>query len=183
MAGSFKNLAGPSALRNNPGGTVQYFYWAPISYFTALSVQKDLSDATVTDEKNYVNITADHTFASGKGFHKVYVTRDTGTFKIDAGGERDGRSFKATLETTYPDMNDSMMAMITMAKNERCIVLAVLADGMKFQMGSDAFPAELNPSVDSQKNESGLRGTKLVWTSFLPQGPTIYTGAVVVSGT
>lgn len=180
MPGVYKNLNGPSPLRNNVGGTVQYFLWAAISEFATIASVKDLSDVTVTDAKQYVEISADHTFLTGKGFKKVYITRDTGMAKIVPTGDRDGRSFKGTFEGQYPDINSDVLGQMTMMKNDRLIMLAVLADKTVLQLGSADFPAEVKPESDSAKNESGLRHSKWSFEAFLPQ-PQFYTGAIVLA--
>jgi hypothetical protein len=178
MPVAYKKLVGPNSRSNNVGGTSQKWLLAPVDYFTTIATVKDLSDAGATDAKEFVEISDDHAFAASKGFLAHYCTRDMGSIKLTAVGERDGRGTKAEAELMIPGADADLFASMVMGKNDRWIVLAPTADGKYLQLGSEQFPAEIKYDWDAAKNESGLRGMKLTISAFMPQ-PQLYTGAIV----
>lgn len=179
MALNYTGLTGRQGVEDNIGGLTKRFFFAPKSYFTTISKTKDLDDPTATvDELS--EISADHVFAVGKGFHTAYCTRDMGEVKYAGAGERDGRSIPGKATFFTPGLAIANLGQLRMLKNDELIILAELADGKLLQLGSERFPAEVRISEGgSAKNESGVRGM-MIEVDFFESGPQIYTGALTL---
>jgi hypothetical protein len=177
MALTYGGLQGPNGLEDNIGGLTKRFWFAPKSYFTTIQAVKDLSDGTATST-TIAEIASDHVFASGKGFHVCYCTRDMGEVKYTGAGERDGRSIVGKGTFFVPGLKSSNIGQLRMMKNDELIILAEAADGKVLQLGSVRFPAEVRVSEGgTAKNESGVRGFMIEVDAF-ESGPQIYTGAI-----
>lgn len=177
MAATYTGLTGLQGIEDNIGGTTKRFYFAPKGYFTTIQAVKDLSDGTATTT-TLAEIAADHVFASGKGFHVCYCTRDMGEVKYTGAGERDGRSIVGKGTFFVPGMKNTNIGQLRMMKNDELIILAEMADGKVLQLGSARFPAEVRVSEGgTAKNESGVRGFMIEVDAF-ESGPQLYTGAI-----
>lgn len=178
MALAYTVIAGPNGLNDNIGGLTKRYWFAPISEFTTIEAVLDFKDAGGSDTADeLVEIVADHTFAVGKGFITGYCTRDRGTFKATVVGDRDGRGSRMTAELFVPGTNELTLGQLRMIKNDSGIWLLEGADGIVYQAGSERFPCEATVEFDVAKNESGVRGTKIMldwFESFV----TIYSGTI-----
>lgn len=174
---TYTGLTGRNGVEDNIGGLTKQFWFAPKSYFTTIAKTKDLSDATAVLAE-LSEISDDHVFASLKGFHKCYCTRDMGEVKYTGAGERDGRSMPGKGTFFVPGLNISNLGVLRMLKNDELIILAEAADGKILQLGSERFPAEVRVSEGgSAKNESGVRGF-MIEVDFFESGPQMYTGVI-----
>lgn len=174
---AYVGLTGRNGVEDNIGGTTKQFWFAPKSYFTTISKTKDLSDGTATLSE-LSEISDDHVFAVGKGFHKNYCTRDMGEVKYTGAGERDGRSIPGKATFFIPGLSINNLGILRMLKNDELIILAEAADGKILQLGSERFPAEVRISEGgTAKNESGVRGF-MIEVDFFESGPQMYTGVI-----
>ncbi len=174
---TYTGLTGRTGVEDNIGGLTKRYWFAPKSYFTTIAKTKDLSDATATLAE-LAEISADHVFAVGKGFHVNYCTRDMGDVKYTGAGDRDGRSIPGKANFFTPGLAINNLGIMRMLKNDELIILAELADGKIVQLGSERFPAEVRISEGgSAKNESGVRGMMVEVDAF-ESGPQIYTGVI-----
>jgi len=167
------DIQGPSGTENNMGGSAQVFYIAPVRDF--LTIQKPVSNPTTLGD--IVKISTSHVMKTGKKFHKVYVTMDTGEVEDEPTGDRDARGLKSTFKFKTPGQNAELMGWLTQSKNDRFICIVPLADGTMRQLGSEQFYAELVPKAVTGKNSSGYRGIEGEVTAFGP-AVLIYDAAV-----
>lgn len=177
---AYTSFAGPSPRSNNVGGYTQRLFLAPLDYFTTVQRPLALEDSSATTADQYVEIAIDHVMATGKTVKTFYGTRDKGTGKKEAVGERDGRGFKGSCKWFIPGVDLVLAGMMVMGKNDRWIIFEELADGTIMQGGSSRFPAELKATFDVASNESGLRGMELEF-SFFESTLQFYTGVITTS--
>ncbi|MDX5511363.1 MAG: hypothetical protein LPK01_04010 [Hymenobacteraceae bacterium] len=141
--------------KDNPGGFKTKVFVAPEDWFLSIKKAK-----VTTDPGDSVTIDGDHTFKTGHGWLELYSTLDAGDFKLDAIGERDGRSFKGTLPLFYPGSDKVAAEQVAELKNKSCIVIVELTDGVYVQCGSEGLGVELVGSWAAAKVSGGRRG----WT-------------------
>ncbi|PSR53906.1 hypothetical protein AHMF7605_10445 [Adhaeribacter arboris] len=154
MALDLFDLFGPDG-QDNDGGFKTLMYIAPERDFLALKGTK-----TTTAEGDEVTIDGSHTFKPGKGFTEVYGTLDSGENKLEAVGERDGRSQKGTIEFFHPGNKKAAAVFARRVKNLACILIVEELDGTKLQLGSKGLGIEIVGSYNSGKVSGGRRG----WT-------------------
>jgi hypothetical protein len=143
---------------NKMGGFKQKLFLAPLSVFLAL--QKP-------DAGKFV-ITTAHTFGASEGFIELYITKNTGSVKIDPMGGPDRKSFKAVAKGFHPGESDALLALINEGKNDRWILLGPLAGSDELiQIGNDEFQAELKATYDTTENEGDGRGTTLEFECYM----------------
>jgi hypothetical protein len=170
---NYKTLSGPAGGADNMGGTKQAFYFAPISYFDTIATVED----SPTTLDGLVDITDTHTFNTGKGFHKMYVTQDKGSFDAEPQGERDGRSYKQTFKAFYPGSESDLHGMLSQSKNDRFIVVAEMPDGKKQQIGTADFHAEILGKFSTGTNSGGVRGYEITVEAMSPRN-YVYKGTI-----
>lgn len=160
----YADIAAPDGQTTNMGGIKQRIFVAPISYFDTIA--KPVTSPV--NPEDFVNVDGDHTFLPNKGFHKFYVTLDKGGIDFETQGERDGRSYKQMLKAFTPGSDERTAGVMSMLKNERCIVLVEESDGVVDQLGSEDYYAELLPKYSTGETTAGLRGWSMEITSVGP---------------
>ncbi len=171
----YEDFSGPSGGADNMGGTKQYFYYAPLSYFNTIAIP----DPAATTLTGKATITGTHTFLPGKGFHKMYCTLDKGSMEAAIQGEIDGRSYKQTAKYFYPGSDAAVHGFAAQAKNERFITLNVMPDGKMLQIGSEDFFANISGKWGTGTNSGGIRGYEFDVNSMGAEN-IIYGGTVTL---
>lgn len=169
----YLDVAGPSGTEDNMGGTAQKIYFAPVR--DILTIQEPTASPTALGD--LVTISTAHVMKTGKKFHELYLTMDTGEIDDEPTGDRDARGVKSTLKGKTPGQSAALLGFMSQAKNDRFIVLVPLADGTIRQIGSGQFYAEIMGKVVSAKNSSGYRGIEWTIEGFGPR-PIVYSAAV-----
>ena len=167
-----KNLPGGE----NMGGIVQkvYFgYHADVATFPAKPV------APVTLETASV-LTGDLVMKSGKKLFEMYLTDDTGEFKIESVGETDGKSYVEHLTLFHPGMQKKILGFINAAKNENLVFVVADSDGQMYLMGDKMRPALFASSPDgigTGKETASRKGVSMEFT-YKTSNAYIYTGSI-----
>lgn len=128
----------------NMGGLIQkvYFgYHADVSAFPT-------KPATPTTLETAAVLTGDLVMKAGKRLFEMYITDDTGEFKIDPVGEVDGKSFVEHLTIFHPGLQAKIRGFMNAAKNENLVFIVVDSNGNKFLMGDANRPAVYAGSPD-----------------------------------
>jgi hypothetical protein len=86
-------------------------------------------------------LTGDLVMKSGKKMSEMYLTDDTGEFKIDPVGEIDGKSFVENLSFFHPGLNEDAIGFMNLSKNESLVFIVVDSSGQKYLMGDELRPA------------------------------------------
>ncbi len=176
MPVALTSIQGRDARTQNVGGTTSRIRFAPVSYFATIATKKELSDMTATANSDFIQITGDHIFNTGKCFLESYITRDTGKVTSKPNADRDSTGHMTTFEGMIPGADSATEANLLMAANDKLIVLIELADGQWLQLGSERFYAEMKYEWSSENNEKGERGWKITVTAF-DTSKAYYTGA------
>jgi hypothetical protein len=172
---NYEDLSGPDGSGDNMGGTKQFFYYAPVRYFDTIKEPTD----NPTDLASYVEITEDHEFLPGKGFHKMYCTEDKGKGSGETQGDRDGRSLKQMAEFFYPGSDSTIHGFAAKSKNDRFIVLYPMPDGKVNQIGNNDFYAEILCGFGTETNSAGVRGHSIKVESMGTR-QLVYTGEITL---
>lgn len=173
---NYSNFVGPAGQDDNMGGLTQRVYFAPISDFTL--IQKPIANPTTFAAKS--EITVAHTFAATKGFVKMYSTMDKGKFDAKSQGDTDGKSFKPEGEFFYPGSKSDAHGFAAAVKNDNFIILVEMPDSDTnghIQVGSEMFPAKIEPEFTAAQNSSGVRGYTFKFMSVTPT-VCVYKAAV-----
>lgn len=154
---NYADLAAPSGQADNMGGLTTLAYYAPIEDF--LSIKK--ITASPTTPADLVNISAAHTFKTGKCFKKMYCTMNRGSVESKSQGDIDGKSFKQSGKLFLPGSLSAAHGFAAMCKNDNFILLLEMPDSATvghLQVGTEMFPAKISPNFTTAQNESGVRG-------------------------
>ncbi|MCX6231121.1 MAG: hypothetical protein NTZ33_06215 [Bacteroidetes bacterium] len=142
---------------SNMGGIAQYIYLAFHKDIKTWPTEP-LAPTTIED---LGELTGDVVMNTGKRFFEMYLTDDTGDFKIEAVGETDGKSFVMHLTIFHPGLQKKILGFMNATKNENLAIIVVDNEGQQFLMGSPLRPAIFNGSPDANgtgKETSARRG-------------------------
>ncbi|RSK45187.1 hypothetical protein [Hymenobacter rigui] len=169
-------LEGPNGEDNTPG-LLGYVLFAPEAWFTTIAKAPKYSAAQAKAGDSVI-ITENHTFKTGLGWLKLYITLDSNQLKADIVGERDGRGLKVSFEGFHPGNKPQSLEFLNLVKNIGGIMLVPDADGTYIQVGAEGLPVELTPNFDSGKLSSGRRGSMVKGEAYAT-GLRIYAGDVI----
>lgn len=163
--------------QDNIGGIETKVYWAPLADVCQLPEPKDLDAASSFSD--LVTISTDITFKSGKGWHEMYITPDTGSVNDESVGEVDGKSFKNKFVGFHPGTRAEMLGWARWANNTNLVFLVPEADGQVRLLGSKQFPAKvevMNPSTGEATE--ARKGTQMEFSCPRVSPAPIYSGAI-----
>jgi len=159
----------------NMGGLTQkvYFgYWADVAAFPAKPATPLTLEASAT-------LTGDLVMKTGKRMFEMYLTDDTGEYKIESVGETDGKSFVAHLTLFHPGMQKRILGFINAAKNENLVFVVIDSDGQMYVMGDALRPAVFAApdGMGTGKTTAARKGLSLEFT-YKTTNVFVYTGNV-----
>jgi hypothetical protein len=119
---------------------------------------------------------------TGKKFTTVYITDDTGEFKIEVVGERDGKSYISRLTGFMPGLNAEGLGFLNLVKNESLVLVAVDSQGRYFILG-DALRAATFETMGEggTGKETAARAGLGFEFSFKTNNVFVYPGTVPVT--
>ena len=161
---------------NNMGGLVQKVYFG---YHSDVAVFPTKPTNPLTLEANAA-LTGDLVMKSGKRLFSMYLTDDTGEFKIDSVGEVDGKSFVEHLTLFHPGLQKSIIGFMDAAKNANLVFIVVDSDGQKYLMGDELRSAVYAGAPDGAgtgKDAAARKGVSMEFT-YKTSNVHIYTGNV-----
>jgi len=175
-----KNLPGGC----NPGGIAQKIFYAFWEDVKTWPTKPDL--ATVTALEDLAVLTGDIIMQTGKRFFELYLTDDTGEFKIETVGEKDGKSFVEHLSLFHPGLQKTVLGFINAAKNANLVFIVEDAAGQMYLMGDSQRPATLDGSpegIGTGKETAARRGVSMEFTyktcnAYIYEGDIPLTPAV-----
>lgn len=173
---SIESLANAEFCQNNMSG-VKTMYFIPKNDVTAINAVLAAQKTTFTD---YVEIGSASmegkafTVATGKGFAKLYCTKDLGELKYAVQGSGVGsRSMKATLEVFHPSFKRKILGFLGTMINQDLILVVVLNNGEIHLLGDLERGAEIADGVEatSGKAVTDQNGATLQfeWDTPMPQ--------------
>ncbi|TLX73713.1 hypothetical protein E9993_14745 [Labilibacter sediminis] len=170
-----KNLPGGA----NMGGITQTVYVAYWDDVDTWPTEPDFSAGDVAMGAAG-ELTGNLTLKSTKQFFAIYLTDDTGEFKIDTVGEKDGKSFVKHLSFFHPGLGKEALGFLNMAKNENLVFIVPDNNGNLFLMGDALRPATFEGSPDGAGTGKETAARAGISTEFTYKTKNVYqyTGAV-----
>ncbi len=178
MAVNLKAYTGPNGVTDNMGGLLGYWFLGVIDDMIQIPFVQDPNIAV--NHVELVTAATNFTFKTGKGFAKMYTTKNTGKVKHASNGGTDGRGFNSEAEFFWPGDEAEPLGILKYAKNNRLIALCPRPNGKIWMVGTDRYPADIEYSYDSSDNNgSGVAGTsiKIMTTEITP---ILYTGTITL---
>jgi hypothetical protein len=133
-------------------------------------------------------LTGDITMKPGKRMFEMYVTDDTGEFKIETVGELDGKSFVMHLSLFNPGLKPKLLGLLNSVKNDNLVFIVPDNNNQKFLMGDSVRAAIFTGSPDGAgtgKETAGRRGISMEFV-YKTSNVYVYEGSVplaLASGT
>jgi len=132
-------------------------------------------------------LTGELVMKPGKRLWKMYITDDTGEYKMELVGEIDGHSFVNHLSLFHPGLQETILGFMRAAKNENLVFIVIDSDGQKYVMGDALRAAVLSSSPDGAgtgKTTAARKGISLEFTyktnnQFVYKGTLPLTEAIV----
>ena len=125
-------------------------------------------------------LTGDITMKPGKRMFEMYVTDDTGEFKIETVGELDGKSFVMHLSLFNPGLKPKLLGLLNSVKNDNLVFIVPDNNGQKFLMGDAVRAAIFTGSPDGAgtgKETAGRRGISMEFV-YKTSNVYVYQGSV-----
>lgn len=161
---------------DNMGGLTQlvYFgYYKDVESFPT----PPASPATLTEA---ATLTGDLVMKSGTRMWQMYLTDDTGEYKMELAGETDGHSYVNHLILFHPGLQDKILGFMRAAKNENLVFVVVDSDGQKYIMGDQYRAAVLAGSPDGAgtgKTTAARKGISMEFT-YKTNNQFVYKGNI-----
>jgi len=125
-------------------------------------------------------LTGELVMKAGKRMFEMYLTDDTGEFKIESVGEIDGKSFVEHLTLFHPGLQKKLLGFINASKNANLVFVVVDSDGQMYLMGDPLRSAVFVGAPDgigTGKETAARKGASLEF-AYKTTSAYIYTGAV-----
>lgn len=144
--------------QENMGSIRTVVFWAlhgDIANFPSIPSLSGLSNL-----EDAAKLTGDFTFSDvSKKFGKLYCTEDTGMVESEGVGEKDGRSFKNRLKIFHPGSEAQALGFLRLINNSGGVFIAENAEGVKYVVGSEHFPAKvIEGSFTTTETSDGRKG-------------------------
>jgi hypothetical protein len=161
---------------DNMGGISQKVYYGFYADVHAWPT-KPLSPATM---ETACVLTGDLKMKTGKRLFELYLTDDTGEFKVESVGELDGKSFVQHLNFFHPGMQKKIVTFMNATKNDNMVFICMDNDGQTYLMGDALRPAVFAGSKDGAgtgATTAARKGSSFEFTFKTPSN-YIYTGNI-----
>lgn len=125
-------------------------------------------------------LVGDIVMVEGKRMFELYITDDTGEFKIDPVGESDGKSFVEKLTLFHPGLSAKVLGFMNASKNDNLVFIVPDNNGNMYLMGDSLRPATFSASPDgfgTSKETAGRRGASMEF-SYKTSNAYLYTGSI-----
>lgn len=160
----------------NMGGLTQEVYFG---YHADVLTWPAKPNAPANLEANAA-LTGELLMKPGKRLFKMYITDDTGEFKVEPVGEIDGKSFVEHLTIFHPGMRKKMIGFMNAAKNENLVFIVKDSDGQTYLMGDALRPAIYAGAPDGAGTGKATADRKGISAEFTYKTSNVYvyTGAI-----
>lgn len=176
MAFALKNLLPPGRTKQNIGGFTGRMRFSEIADMDVIQAKLEISDATIVNPEEIIEITDDHTWLATKGAWEIYLTRDSGEGEAIMNQARDTTGMETKMKGMHPGADSRTLGVLTGASNIKGIAWWELADGKWMQQGTKRYPCELKYNWKSGKQQGAARTCEIEVTAF-ESTPVIYSGA------
>jgi hypothetical protein len=176
MAIEFTDITKNLPNGENMGGLVQEIYFG----YHADVATWPTKPSNPADLEASALLTGDIVMKAGKRMFKMYITDDTGEFKVEPVGEVDGKSFLQHLTFFHPGLTKKLLGFMNAAKNENLVFIVKDSDGQMYLMGDELRPAVFAGAPDgigTGKETSARKGGSAEFTYKTPN-LYVYAGNV-----
>jgi hypothetical protein len=160
----------------NMGGIGQKVYFG---FHADVAIWPTKPTNPLTLEAN-ASLTGDLVMKAGKRLFEMYITDDTGEFKIESVGEIDGKSFVEHLTIFQPGLQKKILGFINAAKNDNLVFIVQDAEGQRYLMGDPMRAAVYVGAPDASGTGKATADRKGMSAEFVYKTPNayVYTGSV-----
>ncbi|MBR3496995.1 MAG: hypothetical protein IKH37_09775 [Prevotella sp.] len=161
-------------------GTKKRVYIADVRDILAFPAKPNRSATGFTLEQVPV-LTGNFTLAEGKFFAQVDIINNNGKISVEAQGTYGSKTFKCTYTGNAPGTEEELSGLIAELLNAEIIAVVPTRTGKFRVIGSEEFPAEINPSQDTGQAATDTNQTVLEISADDELPAPFYTGTLPVS--
>ena len=161
-------------------GTKKRVYIADVRDILAFPAKPNRSATGFTLEQVPV-LTGNFTLAEGKFFAQVDIINNNGKIAVEAQGTYGSKTFKCTYTGNAPGTEEELSGLIAELLNAEIIAVVPTRTGKFRVIGSEEFPAEINPSQDTGQAATDTNQTVLEISADDELPAPFYTGTLPVS--
>ena len=119
--------------------------------------------------------------AEGKFFAQVDIINNNGKITVEPQGTTGSRTFKCTYVGNAPGTEEEITGLSAELLNANVVAVVPTRTGKFRVIGSDAFPAEVNPSQDTGQTATDTNQTVLEIVADDELPAPFFTGTLPVS--
>ena len=131
--------------------------------------------------ENVPVLTGAFTMAQGKFFAQVDIINNNGNLKVEGQGTFGSKTFKCTYTGNAPGTEEEISGLIAELLNAEIIAVVPTRSGKFRIVGSEEFPAEINPSQDTGQAPTDTNQTVLEIVADDELPAPFFTGTLPVS--
>lgn len=161
-------------------GTKKRVYIADIRDITGWPTKPNRNAEGFSLEKVPV-LTGAFTMAEGKFFAQVDIINNNGKITVEPQGTTGSRTFKCTYVGNAPGTEEEITGLSAELLNANVVAVVPTRTGKFRVIGSDAFPAEVNPSQDTGQTATDTNQTVLEIVADDELPAPFFTGTLPVS--
>ena len=127
-------------------------------------------------------LTGNFTMAASKFFAQVDIINNNGKISVEAQGTFGSKTFKNTYTGNAPGTEEEISGLIAELLNAEIVAVVPTRTGKFRVIGSEEFPAEINPSQDTGQAATDTNQTVLEISADDELPAPFFTGTLPVSG-
>ena len=162
-------------------GTKKRVYLADIRDIVGFPEKPDRSGTGFTLEQVPV-LSGNFTMATDKFFAQVDIINNNGKITVEAQGTFGSKTFKNTYTGNAPGTEEEVTGLIAELLNAEVIAVVPTRTGKFRVIGSEEFPAEVNPSQDTGQAPTDSNQTVLEISADDELPAPFFTGTLPISG-
>ena len=162
-------------------GTKKRVYIADIHDILTFPTKPNRSASGFSLE-NVPVLTGAFTMAGGKFFAQVDIINNNGKITVESQGTFGSKTFKVTYTGNAPGTEEEISGLIAELLNAEVIAVVPTRTGKFRIVGSEEFPAEVNPSQDTGQAATDTNQTVLEIVADDELPAPFFTGTLPVSG-
>ena len=162
-------------------GTKKRVYIADIRDIVGFPEKPDRSGTGFTLEQVPV-LSGNFTMATDKFFAQVDIINNNGKITVEAQGTFGSKTFKNTYTGNAPGTEEEVTGLIAELLNAEVIAVVPTRTGKFRVIGSEEFPAEVNPSQDTGQAPTDSNQTVLEISADDELPAPFFTGTLPISG-
>ena len=162
-------------------GTKKRVYIAEVRDIVGWPTKPSRDAAGFTLDKVPV-LTGNFTMAASKFFAQVDIINNNGKISVEAQGTFGSKTFKNTYTGNAPGTEEEISGLIAELLNAEIVAVVPTRTGKFRVIGSEEFPAEINPSQDTGQAATDTNQTVLEISADDELPAPFFTGTLPVSG-